>query len=218
MAKTTGGKLTPDDSLLSDPVEGEFGQLKGLLDESGPGTYAGDVAASIIRLLSLCWDSIIGSDETGMEARKVTPERISEIRWEPPVLRFEIERHGALVMGSTYVEIQQWEIDLHDRTAQQELVRRRQHHKRSPSLDVTPLAREIADSIRLGREHDALEWSEPGAKVRVLIGRIIPNEGPKQTVESRRKRLRKAIEQELDPLGWCESSPNVWRREAAEAR
>ncbi len=49
--------------------------------------------------------------------------RMEDVRWEPPVLSFRIERHGAMGVGSTRAELQNWRVDFDLKPAQCECSR-----------------------------------------------------------------------------------------------
>jgi hypothetical protein len=87
------------------PTEDLRSELRGLT----PGLAAQDVKR-IEGALASCWQKLRGSVEGGMEARKLCG-RTEGMRWEPPTLTFDIDRHGVFVNGSTRVERQTWEID-----------------------------------------------------------------------------------------------------------
>ena len=65
--------------------------------------------------LAGCWREFTGSASERMHAGKLG--RMEAVRWDPPVLSFTIERHGAMSGGSTRAELQQWRIDLDRKTA-----------------------------------------------------------------------------------------------------
>jgi hypothetical protein len=68
-----------------------------------------------------------------------------------PVLSFRIERHGAMGVGSTRAELQNWRVDLDRKTAQCERSRSyRQALPRAEVVRIEPIARELADSIIAG--------------------------------------------------------------------
>ena len=69
-------------------------------------------------------------------------------------------------------------------------------------VDVKPLADEIAMLIISGDDDERLQRLADG-RVQILAGRIFPpGSTVKQTVEGRRKRLNKALEERLSPHGW----------------
>jgi hypothetical protein len=43
---------------------------------------------------------------------------MEDLEWNPPMLSFIIERHGAMVLGSTRAENQRWEIDMNKMEAE----------------------------------------------------------------------------------------------------
>jgi hypothetical protein len=60
-------------------------------------------------------DAKRGADETAMEGWKVS--RAEELSWNPPILSFTIERHGATARGSSRAELHEWTVTLHEGTA-----------------------------------------------------------------------------------------------------
>src|SRR5581483_8214593 len=70
----------------------------------------------IDRLLAACWNQFDGSQEGGVQGRKVIG-RMEDVYWDPPILSFTVERHGGTVLGSTRAELQHWQVDLEKKTA-----------------------------------------------------------------------------------------------------
>lgn len=86
-----------------------------------------------------------------------------------------------------------------------------------PSLDVKPLAEKITALIANGQEHEWLKWHSPN-RVRVLIGKIVPNESSvKQTLEGRRKRFWKALIPKLEAWGWKSLGQGVCEKDAGNS-
>ena len=108
--------------------------------------------------------------------------------WSPPLLEFEIERHGGTVMGSPRAEVQSWTVDVEGQSVELMGSRRRQLVKAAPRLDDVPHARRCLDEMNAGPEggSDWLTWPDE-TRVRVKIGRIIP-ETNKPTAAGRRRR------------------------------
>ena len=127
-------------------------------------------------------------------------DRTEEMRWEPPTLSFNIERHGAFVMSSSRAEVQEWRIDLDRETAKLAAIRRLQKLPMEKRLDVKALAAETATLISASREDQRLKWTGAGC-VRVLTGIVIPANN-NQTTTSRRKRFTTELERVLLPSGW----------------
>src|SRR3954447_10470619 len=76
-----------------------FDQLQDVLVGTPPGDLAEEIAGRIESLLAACWDDLAGN-EGGMTGRKI-PGRTEDLKWNPPILTFRIERHGAFVAGSS---------------------------------------------------------------------------------------------------------------------
>jgi len=72
----------------------------------------------------------------------------------------------------------------------------------------SPRADEIVRLIVSKREDRRLKWLEPGRRVRVVIGRVVPRIGPAgqrlvgETLRDRRRRIARAIGARMHVAGW----------------
>jgi hypothetical protein len=155
-------------------------------------------------LLAKCWEELDGYNDGGMESYKLDG-RMEAVEWNPPFLAFNIARHGSTVMSSVYAELQHWSVNVDSGTARYEPAGRRVVGRKSERLDVQPIAKEIAHLFIEGKDDVRLKWKD-SETVQVRVGAIIPDEGPKQTVASRRKRFWAALEAQLQPHGWVKAS------------
>jgi hypothetical protein len=73
--------------------------LRNFLSQLAPGPVV-DVAR-VERQLCESWNELDGNQSGGMTAEKLL-KRTENMTWKPPVLEFQIERHGATVSGSVY--------------------------------------------------------------------------------------------------------------------
>lgn len=172
----------------------------------------------LISLLTEAWPEIEGGDAASMQPWKLA--RMEDAEWNPPYLSFVIERHGATVKGSTYAELQQWHVDVHGGTAWCSEGGRRVVRERN-RVDVEPLAVSVATAILARQEDNRLKWlNSQRSRVRVLIGLVIPDKGPKQTVQSRRSRFRHYLECRLQANDWTpDVAPNTYKHDhTASAR
>ncbi len=148
--------------------------------------------------LAECWEELkIISDDAGMKAYKLN--RAEGLAWLPPFLTFGIERHGATVKGSIYGELHAWKVNVETGEAYIASRTRRQIHERDASVDVEPLAQEIAALIVGGKEDNRL--ARKGRQNRVQIAQVIPKTIPR-TISARRKRFRVALTKALADSGW----------------
>lgn len=169
--------------------------------------------AEVGRILSQCWDKFIASDSEEMAAYKL--ERIEEASWNPPILSFIIERHGAIVLGSTRAELQRWDIDVEKLVATSYTAGSRQVLPMQRKLDVRPMAEEIVCLIVNRQEDDRLKWNHDGS-VRVFVGKILPEgSAVKETLRGRRKRFRKVLDELLSDSGWQKVRTYVYAPPAA---
>ncbi len=181
-------------------AEAHFELLRQLLTKLSDGQVPLDKRPELVELLEDCWDMFSGSDQESMEAYKL--ERMDEPWWDPPLLKFIIERHGGTVLGSTRAERQCWNVDLDRRIAECNVIGYRQLHPKQAPVDVKPIAEELVKLIINGSQDDHLQWSKD-CRVRILTERIFPPySAPKRTLEGRRNRLSNAISGRLTQHGW----------------
>src|SRR6266540_1553711 len=114
-----------------------------------------DVAA-VEAALAACWHQLHGGNEGGMEPGKLRG-RTEDMVWEPPFLRFRVERHGGTVLGSSRADLQDWTIDTNQATATVSVRGFRQVHRQEPRLDVRPLVDQLVQSILGGIDHPGLK-------------------------------------------------------------
>ena len=158
------------------------------------------------------WGRFRGSGSGGMCASKLK-NRMENVVWKPPVLTFTIERHGAAFNGSTRAELQDWSVDVSNETASFDSTRKRQLIPAAKRLDVAPIAEKIADAIVNDRESESLKRYSNGS-VKVLIGTLIDGSN-QQTIATRRKRFRTALDALLSTKGWTALKFNTYTRKQA---
>ncbi len=182
--------------------------LKDYLASLPPGSVAD--TGRLEPLLAECWNEFRGCNESGMHPGKLR-SRMEKVTWNPPRLTFVIERHGATVGGSTRAEVQQWEVDLQAQTVNCETIGRRQLVAMEPRLNVRPLAEEVARLILAGDRQDSRVTWRPDGRLRVNIGRILPEgSAVRETLAGRRRRFRAALDEMLTEAGWHTLGSNVY--------
>ena len=184
------------------------------LNNNSDGKLEDDKEVKIVRLLSDCWHEFEGADDTSM-----TPEKLwyaEDLSWNPPVLSFAIERHGAIVLGSKRADIHKWTINLDRRTAHCERGSYRQLYPNAKRLNVKPIVSQVIEAMQLGPASDCdlvkreiLVWNG-GNELSVKHGKLIPGGGYPQTVAGRRKRFRKELEARAKTMGWHLLSVQRW--------
>lgn len=163
------------------------------------------------RRLAAVWDELSG-DDGGMDADKL-PKRMENPIWNPPILTFRIERHGAASLGSSRAEVQEWTVNLERTTTTVKVAGRRQIGPLQPKLDVKSIAADLCSAILTGKQDDRLKW-DGKSKVKLLIGKVLPERSAvKETLADRRKRLRNELTRLLAPEGWKLVRPNDYERE-----
>lgn len=159
-------------------------------------------------LLTGCWDEFV-RDYGGMKPWKLLG-RIEDVRWRYPILTFVIERHGGTVMGSTRANLQEWTVDIEEGTASCVTSGFRQLEPTAKALKVVPVVEELVQLIEEGSEDQRLKWSGDGQRVTVSLSKSIDiataqqggGSGYKQTQQGRSRRLKKALQAELEQRGW----------------
>ena len=163
-------------------------------------------------LLAPAWDELGGSTETRMAGFKVR-DRTEAMHSEPPLLTFKIVRHGAVVSGSVYGEIQIWTVDVQGATVTCADGGRRAVAKRQSPVHVEPIAEEIADAIRKGGEDIRLNGERIQSTGTDWKRCYLPTQRCNRHSPDEGKRLRVAIRERLQPHGWREVKANVYQRE-----
>jgi hypothetical protein len=182
----------------------ELKALQALLSALPPGKVK--ETAEIEKALAQCWYLLDGGRVGKMAPHKLIG-RMEQVTWEPPLLSFEIERHGGTALGSVYAELQAWTVDVKAGAASLAFGnRKRLVGTRNSPQKIKPIAKELADRIKKGEQDERLKWKSAG-EVRILIAGVIPDDAPNQTVSGRRKRLKIALQDELSGDCW-EVSPN----------
>ena len=152
-------------------------------------------------LLAACWNQFDGSGAEGMAGDKVN-SRIEKVVWNPPILSFDIERHGGTVLGSTRAERHRWEVNIAERTANCQNVGYKQLQPMSPRVNVAPIAEEIVRLIRDRQQDERLQWNDDGS-VRIQIAKVLLRGSlVKQTLDGRRKRFRAKVDELLSTANW----------------
>jgi hypothetical protein len=183
------------------------------------GLPSGPVAdpKTIVGLLERCWHLFAGSDLKAMGDHKL--RRMEGPLWYPPCLSFEIERHRGTCMGSSRAEVQSWKVNLDTGTAECDKAGHRQLRKTHPKLEVEPIADDLIGLIVAGRSDARLKWLEAGRRVRILIGKVVPETDDrgrplaKDTVAGRRRRMARALEARLRVVGWTKApgtAPHIY--------
>ncbi len=189
----------------------EKAMLLSFLERFQPGTSLSEQDTSDLEsLLTKAWPTISGADAGGMKVEKLSG-RIENAAWNPPLITFDIERHGGTVLGSTRATLQGWTINTSDWTARVYEGKWRLKTPQQPALRMEPLVAEICDIIVNRSEDERVKWSGESC-VRVIAGKTIPDIGPKQTVEGRRRRFRAKLKESLLALGWQEKGLYIFEK------
>jgi hypothetical protein len=176
-------------------------KLRALMNQQPQGSI--DFTTEVEHVLASCWAKLDGGADGGMEGYKLK-NRMESVEWNPPVLEFNLERHGATVNGSVFAGVQHWSVNV--TTGEASLIgeKRRQVGTQDSPLKVGPLVDEIISAIDARANDARLKWAGD-QKVRILIDSVIPATVA-QTTSGRRKRFWNALEEKLKPHGWTRVS------------
>ena len=114
-------------------------------------------------------------------------------------IHFTLERHGGLVLGSSFADLHHWVVDSETMTKWIEGKSRRRLAPMSSKIDIAELVSRISLAVEQ-RDPDVVVELSDGV-LQVKIAQLIPDSGPRQTVADRRKRLRNALAVELAKRG-----------------
>jgi hypothetical protein len=185
----------------------DLSELRHLLRRLPPGDIPEELGEEIIGRLQNCWHELSGSRKTNMEMYKLS--RAEDFVWRPPSLCFKIARHGGTVLGSTREHVQQWEVNLEEKTAHQTTTGFRQLYPTAPRLteaEMIAIARSVCDTVRAGPGSNLkldvhLIWIDE-AEFRIKPSSLIPADGFRQTVEGRRRRMKVILQREIEAIGF----------------
>ena len=92
--------------------------------------------------------------------------RTENVEWNPPFLKFTIERHGAMMFGSSRAELQHWSVIVDTGTTSYS-VEIRQKRDIKPVLKTKPLAESIGKLILEKKDCKELKWDNDKTHVRI---------------------------------------------------
>ncbi|MHC4132959.1 MAG: hypothetical protein ACYSR3_13360 [Planctomycetota bacterium] len=166
--------------------------------------------SEIEQMLVVSWEEFTFTGmEGGMAGHKISG-RIEGAEWNPPLLSFTIERHGAMKFSSSRAELQHWVLNIN--TGEAGFTQGyREKSKRLPPLKTKPLAEDVGKLIVSRKDDKKLKWYDDKTCIKVIIGEIIPDNIAKQSLASRRKRFRRDLTEFLSKFGWQEIGPNNYR-------
>ena len=114
-----------------------------------------------------------------------------------------MERHGGLVHGSNYAELQSWSVDIDNGKASCGVGGKRVVGKRQKPLEIGHIVNEIVDLVVSGKDDTRLKWADDKSRVLIVIGKVLPDDGvPKQTSQGRRNRFARQTKEELSKHRW----------------
>jgi hypothetical protein len=159
-------------------------------------------STEVERHLVASWHLLNRSNEGGMEGHKLHG-RMEDVTWNPPVLKFVVERHGGTMLGSTRAKLQHWEVNLDAGTAEITKTGHRQLEPMAPRISIKGIADEIAQAILNSDDDKRFFIDSHNGDLVVNASSMFPTgSGFKRTVEGRRMRLCNYIADILADNGW----------------
>src|SRR5689334_18312593 len=126
------------DNAMDDPVA----SLRLVLHKILSGSITGEQESEVVKALEAAWTSLPGHDDQSTDSSKI--HRAENLRWESPVLKFILERHGATVNGSSRAELHHWRVNLDACHAKIIKRGRRQLEPMARPLKAGPIAEKVA--------------------------------------------------------------------------
>ena len=151
----------------------------------------------ILEAFNRAYEYFDGALDTSMSVKKLN--RIENLSWNPPVISFNIERHGGTVHGSSRADVYQWGLNVNTGEAGYTKTHR-QLRRMDKRLNTKALAEATAKLITAKKKHAHLKWITP-IRVQVQIAPLIPHTNNQTTLE-RRRRFRMQLTEILWPKGW----------------
>ncbi len=177
-------------------------KLKKFLNEIKEGPLSTQQEEQLIPLLSEIWAEINIDCTTNLQYSKLN--RIENAMWHPPKLRFDIERHGQTVRGSTRASFYAWEIDIEKAQAYIVGERYRQVAHSDRPFKSALIVQELRDIITSGCKDDRIEYKNvTKTLVKILVSKVLTASN-KQTLASRRKKFRTEMRKQMAEIDWKE--------------
>jgi hypothetical protein len=184
-------------------------KLAALLQNVPAGLVPDGISAAVLNALADCWTEFRGSTDTKMEFWKVVRDGgPKDLTWNQPILSFTIERHGAMVLGSSRAAKQHWLVDIAEKSADSETIGYRQLYPSARRVDVKAIATSICEDVQKGPDSGStlisrgiLIW-KTNNEIEIKHGKLIPNNGYMQTISGRRQRFRADLKIKMGTIGW----------------
>jgi len=184
----------------------ELTELRTFLETVPKGPVSQGHCDQMVDCLARCWPLFAGGSEAGFEGYKLRG-RVEKLRWWPPVLSFEIVRHGAAVIGgSTRGEVQTWQVDIKSLKVQHFQSSYRQLEKNDARWNHKAIVQKmvdciVADAVDQFTPAGAISWAGSD-EVTIVPSRVVPQLGPSPTVSGRRERFREELIAGMKDAGW----------------
>lgn len=154
----------------------------------------------LLNQLVSIWDScaVIGDDQSTF-LYKLANREVEDLQLVDGRIHFTLERHGGLVLGSSFADLHHWVVASETMTKWIEGKSRRRLAPMSSKIDIAELVSRMLIAVEQRDPDVVVELSDVALQVK--IDQLIPDGGPAQTVADRRKRLRNALAVELAKRG-----------------
>jgi len=135
----------------------EVQPLHAFLKQLHTGVFAVDTCSGLIDVLKQAWPHLQGSEINSTEAYKL--DRMEQPIWQPPVLTFTLERHGAIVAGgSKRAELHKWVINVEKGTADCSKAGARNLLPNDKAFPFASTVEELIGIVCECRQHPWIKW------------------------------------------------------------
>jgi hypothetical protein len=184
----------------------ELRQLQEALSRIPEGKISNEQKGTIMGVLADAWPALEGSSVEATAPEKL--DRAKPLEWRPPCLTFELERHPWREFGSSRSPVHHWCVDVEKGIASVDTTSYRQTTPRKAPLDHVALVRRLMEAIDAATISPGISYRD-NEEVEFDPGILVPYEGSKQTLTSRRKKVREETRKQMEARGWVKIS--VWR-------
>lgn len=187
----------------------ELRQLQEALSRMPEGKISGEQERTIKGVLADAWAALEGSSVESTVPEKLP--RAESLEWRPPCLTFQLERHPVRQFGSTRSPVHRWCVDVEKGFASVDTTGFRQTTPRKAPLDHVALVRGLLEAIDARNMVSGLSY-RGNEEVEFNPGILVPNEGSRETLGRRRRKVREETQKQMEARGWTKMSWWRYRR------
>jgi hypothetical protein len=174
---------------------------------SGPVDEDSDDFGTVVSALRAAWPFLHGSNAQSTTADKIY--RLEHLAWDAPTLCFQLERHGAMVVGgSGRAGLHAWSVDVENGTASCSTGGYRRLRSADSAFPTQETVRKLLVLLRDRGQHPWLNWIDEKT-ARLNMSKIVPTTNS-QTTAGRRRRLIFHLATMAPGIGWGVVKRGSW--------